>query len=437
MDGLIHKGSYVWTRGPQPNILDEELMTFDDYPDTIFPSTDQKKTVVVTERQIPTPISEEPSHNPPESSPHEISVEAFADEAQPTESPKERSTPAPLPPNGGLALGYTQAQLDEVKAFNANLTRAGQKTKPKYTNTPSVENVFPSPEWSQNGENDSPTSAEQESRIHSWASEVNADDPVPVVTIPLGPSNPHANNAVDNIPKVIEKFIQVHGRIPRSTNDVYQPRNPTYKGPKRPDSRASIRTTKSVAPPKGPRKLHATSGTVFIAHASSPKKSNITIEVKAGDSIKYLKHVSGIMHTGLNLRTQQQGQFPETVLEPVHSQTSLIQQQRSVIQSVHGRERVASTISNGLDRVEAMNAAEWDRESISSRPTTATTATLAPVPIRSNAGLAGSRFAALAEMHVNTQASESSRQNVTQAEIRRIIREEVWPKLLFGVKSTC
>jgi hypothetical protein len=40
-----------------------------------------------------------------------------------------RSTPQ-IPAAGGLAWGYTQAQLDEVKAFNPGLTKAGKKSRP-------------------------------------------------------------------------------------------------------------------------------------------------------------------------------------------------------------------------------------------------------------------------------------------------------------------
>lgn len=586
LDGLIHKGQYVFTRGPQTNILDEELMSFDDFEDTILPTAPtQKELATVADRRVPTPISEKPSLNFSEPTQNDTSADtsanASADEGYanvtPTIAEKAPSpataapTPAPAPANGGLAW-YTQAQLDEVKAFNANLTRAGQKAGAKKgkggpKHSPSASRNFPPPEsnygsvadldpqapawdaeqastsrqpawdaapetsasqqphwsadvesnfvpvktewgvevspahqdlvnldvelpsaskgpavrdapqqpftsgkpawetgsedpnavvddgfpfvapddiysvnqtsraseWPQEepkDENPSPTSAEQESRITSWADEVNAEDttrvPVyePVIQEPL---NSRFTNGTDNVPQVVEKFIQVHGKQPKSSNDVHQPRNSELKSPKRPDSRASVRTATRPVVPSKIRTVHAASGTIFLAHADSPKRSNIAIEVKAGDSIKYIKHVSGIMHTGMNLRTKLQGQFPETVLEPVQSRATLIQQQRSAIQTLYGRDggnTFTSALTHGLDRVESTNAAEWEKESETSRPTTSSTQAVAPVPMRTHGGLAGSRFATLAEME--SQDGESERGgSLTQAEIRRIIREEV------------
>lgn len=549
LDGLIHKGNYVFTRGPQANILDEELMSFDDFEDTILstptPTPAQKELAPVPEpeRRLPTPISENPSLNFSEPTQNEFSgslpndtsadtsAEASADEGsanvvptsaekvpEPPAAPASTPASAPAPANGGL-VWYTQAQLDEVKAFNANLTKAGQKGGAKkgkdvfrhtssasrsfhspqsnygsveqdvnsrapawdtveQTSTPqqpawgnvekgfvpekpawetasenpqaqiddgfpsmapddisSVNQTFPTSAWPQGEQNDgnpSPTSVEQENRINSWADEVMDTAPVSVYeSLVQEPLKSRFANGTDNFPQVIEKFIQVHGKQPRSTNDVFQPRNPEFKGPKRPDSRASVRTATRPVVPSKTRALHATNGSIFLAHANSPKRSNIAIEVKAGDSIRYIKYVSGIMHTGLNLRTNQQGQFPETVLEPIQSQVSLLQQQRAAAQNAF-RDRgntFTSALSHGLDRVESTNAAEWEKESEASRPTTSTTEAVAPMPLRTNAGLAGPRFAALAETESQDGGSERAG-SLTQAEIRKIIREEVNTGLL-------
>ena len=72
IDGLIHKGQYVFTRGPQNNILEEELMSFDDsieekahvnvqvQANESF-DTIKADTMTITERQLPSPTSSEPA----------------------------------------------------------------------------------------------------------------------------------------------------------------------------------------------------------------------------------------------------------------------------------------------------------------------------------------------------------------------------------------
>lgn len=278
------------------------------------------------------------------------------------------------------------------------------------------ETSYPSPAWSEHGEDGLPTAAEQDARITSWADEVNEVEPVPEISPSRSPSVPAPVVAPGPSPAVVEQFVKSHGRQP-VLNDIYQPNNPEWKG--RPasalaDTRSSSSKTRAQQKSRGKPNFHGAVGAVYLARSAFQKTNSMTLEVLPGDQIQYIKHVSGITHRGANLRTKLQGHFPETVFEP--SPDDIAEQQRTAMYG-RGRGRTNSFASNALDKVEAMNAAEWDRESVSSRPTTAG----GPPPSagRGLGGLAGSRFANLAE-------SESSRSpSFTQADIRQIIREEV------------
>jgi len=374
-----------------------------------------------------------------------------------TEEVKQRSSTT-----GGLAVGYTQAQLDEVKAFNAGLTRAGEKKRPKYAK---VEDSYPSPEFSEGGNPsesamedrfEPPTPAPTHQEIRSWADQVNDQESVTpdpasanselASASPKGePSNgwtaPPKVLTPGLIPKV-EQFVQAHGKAPRSVNDVLQPNNPEFR-PKRPESRMSMKTTKtfiskpksvasvarvkSKALPQTSPKLKVDPGTVLIAQRSSPKISNMGVDVIAGDQIKVLKYISSDNHLGVNLRTKERGQFSESVFKKNHA--ALVERQQNIIKQAEAttvrRQRVASvstTVSKKLDKFENMNAAEWDEVPVT-RPKT-----VAPAPIRpAFGGLTASRFAVIAEADSKSESSSQpeTRQGMTREEVDRLVDEKV------------
>lgn len=211
--------------------------------------------------------------------------------------------------------------------------------------------------------------------------------------------------------------MRTHGRQP-TPNDIYQPNNPGWKGPNRTtDNQSSSSRNRGTGKGKAKNQsqFRGTPGAVYLAHGFFQKTADVHLEILPGDQIQYIKHVSGIQHRGANLRTKLQGHFPHTVFEP--NSDDYYQQQ---MRASYNRDRSNSVVSNVLDKVEAMNAAEWDQESVSSRPTTSG----GPAPAMTSprggmGGLSGSRFAALAD-------SDSSRSpSFTQADIRQIIREEV------------
>lgn len=116
-------------------------MTFDDSEDVL--NLNHKDPILETVRESPVesvnPLSVFDDPPPVEDEAEEqvspITSNESEEEAEtksiigPAEDEDEEGTPAPStvpantgPPNG-LAAGYTQAQLDEVKAFNAGLTK--------------------------------------------------------------------------------------------------------------------------------------------------------------------------------------------------------------------------------------------------------------------------------------------------------------------------
>ena len=90
------------------------------------------------------------------------------------------SEPSPQPQtSNGLPPGITQKQLDEARAMQASMTKAGKKGRPKYDRheEPTSEPAWAadSPEQTMVGDAyPSPAPSERETRISDWASEVNA-----------------------------------------------------------------------------------------------------------------------------------------------------------------------------------------------------------------------------------------------------------------------
>jgi len=333
-------------------------------------------------------------------SPMEAIVESTSESAPELDSetleiPKRE--PKPLPKEGGLALGYTQAQLEEMKAFNASLTKAGEKGRAKNKRLDPLREdaIAPSsyePEWEIAV---SPTATENDNRIQSWACGVDAQDPTD--------------------PTVVS-------RIPKNSNDITQPNNPNFRpldqrSVSRASNRTSIKSTGKSTPSKGPvvPELNVAPGTILVAQSSYTGSTKIQIDIQAGDKIRVIKHVSGTAHVGENLRTGLKGQFQESVFKRVLGQTAastLIEQQRIAARRTP---RAPSIVSNGLDRVEGINAADWEEESVISRQR-------APPPkSKPVGGLANSRFAVLDDENDQEQQVEK----LARLEVGKMVDERV------------
>ena len=425
LDGLIHKGTYVFTSGPPKHAYDEELMTFEESPENLEYTNAQtnstqpfepfkKEKIVVSEEQIPSPSSSEANdpHLRMDGTPNATSPEASSDgeTAPPIISPSEvapmfdfsestapssfkPSEPKPQPPtSNGLPPGITQQQLDEARAMQAGMTKAGNKSRPKYdrheeTGSESAwTEDFPSEPAMVEEAYPSPAPSERDTRISTWASDVNAQQPpAPQIESPM-PSK----TAVDPS-TLVEQFVKLHGRNPKSLNDFYQPNNPAHYSNK-PDSIASStktsKTTKTTKTTNVAPKVGLKLGSTYVAQNSQFKSSHILVDVKAGDHIKVVKYVSGIHWLGTNVRTNSSGQFSEEIFK------AQVAQKRPVSQAPFETASVApsvtsSNVRNGLENVEGANAAEWDDVSTTSRPRPAQAAPSRP---SMGGGLAASRF---------------------------------------------
>jgi hypothetical protein len=498
IDGLIHKGQYVFTNGPPTtNFLEDELMSFDDTKASDAPlnqqpqvmetfelsaknsiqdaiietkkdseleskaentlTTEDQSTSASPNTSFDTPIlAAAPSLATPIPQSSEISsVEERASASEPAKAVSEEPSfdlssdlsqppsqePQPVeqtfedpikresterPANGGLAY-YSKEQLEELKAFNSGLTKAGEKKKPIYKKT---ENSYPSPDGSSEqdmwtGEESyrdysapshdypSPATTDEDNRIQNWASGVGSQ----------------ANTVPTTDPKtqLVNDFIKTHGRLPKSINDVYQPNNTGFKPlTSRPASRAtSIRpiktsVSKSIAsvvaalnPSSTTPHLAVAGGTILIAQSpAEAAPGQLRIEIREGDQIKVLKHVSGVLHYGQNMRTMKLGQFNEAIFRrPSEAQLA----------ASNSRMRPVKRPSNGVERFERVNASEWDEVPATNRPKT-----IAPAPVRpAGNGLASSKYAVPADTDVKSEDSEGFLHGMTRQDVDKLVDERV------------
>lgn len=107
-------------------------MTFDDSEDVLNLNTTnddhvEQESPVESDNPLstfsePTPADDELDQISPVTS-NESADEEVKSVIAPAEKEQSVASPTKSNPPNGLAIGYTQAQLDEVKAFNAGLTK--------------------------------------------------------------------------------------------------------------------------------------------------------------------------------------------------------------------------------------------------------------------------------------------------------------------------
>ncbi|EKD14168.1 hypothetical protein MBM_07845 [Drepanopeziza brunnea f. sp. 'multigermtubi' MB_m1] len=454
IDGLIHKGQYIFTSGPPNNInildsKDEPLLSFDDTTGRANQSFDTAKedSTVVTEKPLDSPTESDLTE--PAETPNDTSVEATeassddeppkpADSAvfdfsqwdpptevqetkpvnveelgsEPTEIPKRE--PVAIPAAGGLALGYTQEQLDELKAFNATLTKAGKKQKPDY------EKKDPG---SCNSENASTATDEQETRINSWADGVKAHGLSQNSKTATQPGQP------------ADQFTKAQGRAPRVNDEVVHPNNPSPKskplgrriGPGSTSSGSHLKKSPVPTAEFGSveRKLNVPPGTVLLAHRGQVKTSQMRLEILPGDQIEVFSHVSAVTHSGRNLRTGQKGHFAEDVVmsNPVEKSSNAWVEQRRLSAQQKSRTLSLSSDIHSLDRIENNNAAEWDEIPITRR-----TRPHVPVQPKQPGGLGGlgaSRFAPLVDEAKSVSSGSEHTDMVSRDEVSKLVDDKI------------
>lgn len=419
IDGLIHNGQYVFTRGPPNHILDEPLMLFevskqeakDDVnvqDAAVYPfKTFENDAVVVLEKQMSSPVCYKPAASTqfPAKTPSEPFAETSSDEGN---TLLKRTGPAEK-----LSPDCVHTQFDEAKRSNAGLTQAGRKSCPICASVDDSERETYSPEPDK--------ASERKICRHSSVSVVDAEG-----FTSLDVASPQHS----------QSWNQPYPSLPESINDSDRAK---YSGllSKRPESRATNTAARTAKSPAASSYAHVANSvgngaslqleveqdTILIAQSSFTKKAKVQIDVRSGDSIKVLKHISGVMYLGENLRTKQRGQFSTLIFQKssqAQNKYSLNEKQRAItvpktVAPVRNTDLRSSNTDNDLDKVEGINAAEWDEDS----------ASVATAPIRSSTQELAGKDSGLPNLENQSQFSESKQEEIMRAMMSKMLDEEV------------
>jgi hypothetical protein len=268
------------------------------------------------------------------------------------------------------------------------------------------------------------TDSERETMMQSSASEVGTED---LASFEAAPP-PHSKDLDQQHPNLSAKDFIRNNDKPKSVDNSCQG-NSAGSSAKRPGSRASntaTRTSHSSSSSGDGAALHleVIPGTILVAQSSFTKKVKMHVGVRPGDRIKVIKKVSGITYHGENLTTKHSGQFPSSVFEKskqAWKKNSLIEKQRAIAEpntaaSVKKSSLSSSGVGNDLDKVEGMNAAEWDKDDSS--------VATAPVSL-SRQELASGKYSVLADLESQSQSSEPGEEEFIRAMINKMLDEKV------------
>ena len=387
IDTLIRHGQRGSKQGQPNHILDEPLISFDDskqaakddvnIQDAVLYSSKpfERDAMVTSEKQTHVPVCSEP--------------------AAPTQLPTET-------PNGSSAVTSSCEGNTLLKP-----------TEPLVENS-ETDTYSPG----------AATDSEREIWMHSSVSEVGTED---LASFEVAPP-PHSKSPDQPYPKLSAVHFIRNIDKPQSLDTSYEG-NGVGPSAKLPGSRASTAATRtahgSTSSSDGTAVLlEVTPGTILVAQSNFTKKAKVHVGVSSGDSIKVLKKVSGIMYLGENLTTKQVGQLPSSVFEKskqARKKNSAIDKQRAIaelktVALVKNSSSSSSSVGNDLDKVEGMNAAEWDKDD-----TSVTTATVSS----SRHGLAGLSQSMFANSDDQSQCSEPNEQEVMRAMISMMLDEKV------------
>jgi hypothetical protein len=455
---LIRNRQYGSTRGRQNHILDEPLISFADSKDEakgdvniqhagVYPSKLwERDAIVISEKQTHLPVSSEPATRTQffAETPSGPFAEISSDEGktpfkpidpagQPPQQEQTKTSSSDITSQDGKPPHFAADNFDQVKWSNAELTKDDRHSYPSYSSVESSEKETGSPE--------SAKATNGEIQTHSSESEFDTEDlaSLEVASLPHNKSwdqpSPHLS---------VGGFIKTSDK-PKTIDDSCET---NIHGPlaKRPGSRASntaTRTAKSPADSSSTRgassgedgaalPLELTPGTILVAQSSFTKKAKVQVDVRSGDSIKVLKKVSGITYLGENLRTKHSGQFPSSVFQTwtqARKKNPPIEKQRAIagpktMALVRIPTSSSSSVGNDLDKVEGMNAAEWDKDD----------ASVATAPVSSLRQEQGAwKYSVFANLEDQSQFSEPNEQEVMRAMISKMLDEKVWC-FLYSIK---
>lgn len=409
IDVCIHKGEYVFTNGPPKHILDMDMSDDGQSSEAVMSlHSQQVGHSQSAERQekgeeIAPVDSAEDTTDAVDSGPG--STLNLSSPPSSTEEPPEVLT------SDIITSGVDEDTIqEEGNSFDLSpeLSQPPSATKP--VEAPStvhtLEDATP-----ETGEYLSSNTPEDNHRINQWASETESAS--------RDCSQPFL---ADPVERLVDEFTRKIGRPPRNINDVYQPNNANFRPlAARPASRTtstksrqSTKVAKSLAavvehmqPRKGKSMTNFKPGVVLIAEVGVPNPPVVGMVVKTGDSIKVVKHVSGIFHFGKNLTSGKSGQFSEKIF----SRPTAPHQQ---IAAPTVRKSPASELETpsvvDLDQFERHNAAQWDEVPARAQPAPA---------VKSNfGGLAKSKYAVLEdELPASSSCSEQDLEHGRSREV--------------------
>ncbi|KAL3420245.1 hypothetical protein PVAG01_08744 [Phlyctema vagabunda] len=334
LDGLVHKGKYVWTMGPAPsNLLDGSPLMM---------AVDDKSRTTITQAD---------------------GTESFNLDADSVNFfPDEPSTPPESPATEVESATTYQSN------FNSDLLvdcsgRTEQTTQPSTPQHPTPQFSHPSP---------APSSVRS---IRKASVATKNPDPLTKANLKT------VSQSKPDMAELAKEFKRRNGREPKSIGDFYQPLNASHwsaiymksLGQGSPGTvKSSIAPSQSIShrglPGKSIRPLlDVPADTILIAQKGFESPSALKISVRPGDNIRYIKHVSGIMHIGNNLRTNKMGQVSEDVFKDKDGQLrdALFYVKPAGKQGKKSRaSRHMSVTSDdlraGVDRMVEQNAAEWN-----------------------------------------------------------------------------
>lgn len=437
IDVCIHKGQYVFTKGPPKHILDLDmsdegqsseaatslLLDHVDRPQSAERQEKEEESAPVESAEetndavdsgtgsildlsSPPSSAEEPTEAPTSDGIVSWVVKAEKEEESPFDLAPEMSQP-PKPveaPPAARGPVYTQEQLEAAKAMNRSFTKApepgsgrAKKVVSNHKDNYRDNESLPQDAVPETEEYLSSNTPEDNRRINQWATEAES-------------ASQQWSQPTDPQERLVAEFILRTGKVPKTVNDIYQPNNHKFIPlTARPASRTtstksieSMKFAKSLAsvvgrmqPKRGNSMTNFKPGVVLIAQVDvTNPPGKVSMVVKAGDSIKLVKHVSGIHHLGKNLTSGACGQVSEDIFS---RPTALLQR----VDKSSSEPETASVVN--LDHFERENAAQWDEVPVPKR------ARAQPAPaLKSNfGGLAKSRYAVLEdELPASSSCSE-------------------------------
>ncbi len=427
---MIRNKQYGSTARPPSHILDDEepLISFPDskldagvniQDACIFPSkTFEKDAIIIPEKEIQPPVCPEPAEpaQSPAEDPNGPFTKTYAGNGDILLEPTEAARHPPQPEHSEtsssndtgqapkLPCDFVRDQLEEVIRPEASSTEDGNS----YSTSASAENS--------GGEAHSPDLASASEReVWSSVTDVDSDDIA-------SPQHTKSWN---------QPYSNLHATEFIRTSDKAKAIDDPFKANK------FTRTTKSLADSlfardtssgeDGPApQLEVTPGTILVAQISFPKTTKVHVDVCAGDSIKVIKKVSGIMYYGENLRTRYTGQFPSSIFQkslrdrrkhPMLERPRIPNGPRALV--LTGETSLgSSSVGNDLDKVEDLNAAEWDKDdaSVITAPATGNFSTQESL---------GGKYSVLGSLDNQSQCSDATQQEMMHAMMSRMIDEKV------------